>query len=366
MGMSVRTKDQKLQSYIYNSMVPMHLINFCQNPPNNQFLNYTFITIKELAENPNYVDKFIQNGAIEMICSGNWYKPNQFTEDSVVQNGILALVNLLSNASRGITNKQEQAVHAVLQCLHQTSNHPQKKPLLQRLEIALKRAKNNAGTKVKKQRNVRNKNQNNPYNQNNQNNPYQNNQQNYPESTYSSNARGSYNPFPSQQNVMNDNNNNQQQSQYNNNDNGNWNNNNPQNQYGNNNNNNSYGPSQSSFNHQNNNNNFNNNNNPNKKKRNPRNKNMGNNNNNYNNNNMQQQQQYNNNNNYNNNQYNNNNNNQYNNNQQPQKVNYGPTQQQGFNNYGGGNPGGLDYSNAPKGVPKRRVRIKGQRDNIRR
>merc|ERR1712154_302757 len=75
-ALTARTKHVDALQYIYNSMVPMHLLKICSgNPgaPNDQFLNYTLITIYNLTDEPERVDPFIQNGVIEAIAMSDWY-----------------------------------------------------------------------------------------------------------------------------------------------------------------------------------------------------------------------------------------------------------------------------------------------------
>merc|ERR1712129_319639 len=103
---------------------------------------------------PEKVDQFIQNGVIEAIAMQDWYK-DQYKDESITQNGLATLVNVCSKTSRKLLPQQEQAIANMAKVCYQI--HPKLKPLIQKLEVALKKAQHSSGSKPKKQRNVRNK-----------------------------------------------------------------------------------------------------------------------------------------------------------------------------------------------------------------
>eukprot|EP01084_Bolivina_argentea_P018186 33893_1 len=186
-----RTKEPQVLQSLFNSMVPMHLIKICASqsgPPNDQFLNYTLITIYNLTNDPENVDQFIQNGVIECIAMSNWYQ-DPLKDKTVVQNGIASLVNICSKTKRKLLPQQIEGIQKMIQICYQ--QHSKLKPLIQKLELALKKSQQVSGSKQKKKRFARNK-----KNNNNNNAP-----------------QGSYNPqngqFQGRQNNNNNNNNNQ-------------------------------------------------------------------------------------------------------------------------------------------------------------
>eukprot|EP00485_Elphidium_margaritaceum_P004441 CAMPEP_0202700614 /NCGR_PEP_ID=MMETSP1385-20130828/13788_1 /ASSEMBLY_ACC=CAM_ASM_000861 /TAXON_ID=933848 /ORGANISM="Elphidium margaritaceum" /LENGTH=1067 /DNA_ID=CAMNT_0049357835 /DNA_START=29 /DNA_END=3232 /DNA_ORIENTATION=- len=156
-ALTVRTKDPQVQQYIFDSMVPMHLLKIIgsqQGAPNDQFLMYSLITIYGLSDDPQRADPFIQNGAIECIAGGSYYQ-DQHREEGITQNGLASLINLCANTSRKLLPQQEQMIGHMIQVSYQV--HPRLKPVIQKLETALKKAQAQSGSKPKKQRNVRNK-----------------------------------------------------------------------------------------------------------------------------------------------------------------------------------------------------------------
>merc|ERR1719461_476114 len=157
-ALTARTKHQQVLDYIFNSMVPMHLLKIIgtnPGPPNDQFLNYTLITIYNLTEEAERVDPFIQNGVIEAIAMQEWWR-DQYKDESITQNGLATLVNVCSKTSRKLFPQQDQAIANMAKACYQV--HPKLKPLIQKLEVALKKAQQASGSKPKKQRNARNKN----------------------------------------------------------------------------------------------------------------------------------------------------------------------------------------------------------------
>merc|ERR1712228_733382 len=156
-ALTARTKHQDVLQYIFNSMVPMHLLKIIgTNPgaPNDQFLSYTLITIYNLTDDPEKVDSFIQNGVIEAIAMQEWWQ-DQYKDEAITQNGLATLVNVCSKTSRKLLPQREKAIANMVKVCYQI--HPKLKPLIQKLEVALKKAQQASGSKPKKQRNARNK-----------------------------------------------------------------------------------------------------------------------------------------------------------------------------------------------------------------
>eukprot|EP01083_Nonionella_stella_P312545 1118356_1 len=154
-ALTARTKHPQACQYVFNSMVPMHLLKIIgtpPGPPNDQFLNYTMITIYNLSDDESRIDPFIQNGAIEAIAMNNFYE-DPMKDEFITQNGIAALVNICSKTNRKLLPQQEQAIQHMIQACFQV--HPKLKPIIQKLDIALKKAQQGSGKK--KKRNARNK-----------------------------------------------------------------------------------------------------------------------------------------------------------------------------------------------------------------
>eukprot|EP01084_Bolivina_argentea_P265576 450224_1 len=161
-ALTARTKDKQALQFIYNSMVPMHLLKICSTqpgPPNDQFLMYTLITIYGLTDDPERVEPFIQNGIIEAIAGSQWYK-DPHKDPGVTQNGLASLVNICAKTQRKLLPQQEQMIENMIQTCMQV--HPKLKPLIQKLGVALKKAQAIKGKKKNRNaRNKRNKNKNN-------------------------------------------------------------------------------------------------------------------------------------------------------------------------------------------------------------
>merc|ERR1712154_496089 len=96
----------------------------------------------------------IQNGVIEAIAMSDWYR-DQYKDEHITQNGLATLINVCSKTQRKLLPQQEKAIANMCGVCHQT--HPKLKPLIQKLEVALKKAQQASGSKPKKQRNARNK-----------------------------------------------------------------------------------------------------------------------------------------------------------------------------------------------------------------
>lgn len=166
-AIAVRTKSEELREYVYNSMIPLHLIKVSlgsmsmndhqpekQLQMDDQFLNYTFVTLYHLTDkNVDWIETFVENFIIDLCCNPLYYK-DQYVEDSIVQNGAAVMVNVCGLTVKRLSVEQEKSLAEML--LYLKDARPKLKPLLLKLERMLRRVQELKGKK--KSRKARNKN----------------------------------------------------------------------------------------------------------------------------------------------------------------------------------------------------------------